>query len=175
MEEDTELERGPFGVTVDGVTSLVPEVRLWNSDDPLPTGTYKITATQVVAWLEELTDAVSIATDGWERLSVTPTLDVDGTTVLIESDRDRFIGTARTIVHNGAASYLEAARRPESAARTESSYADVLWNRYETGLTRLVAWLTLRLDVPEPGDTDPDAGALAYAFPCPTFPDNFAV
>lgn len=176
-ELDTATPIAPYGATVNGVTALVPEVKLWTSDQPLPEGTYRITATQVAEWVAELSDTISMELDGWDRLSQDPTLAEDGTTVLIVSDLERFVDAARTIVHNGAASYLEAARHPERARNADTSYAAVLWQRYTDGLTRLTAWLTKRLAEPESGDTPEPEAAIggAWSFPCPTFADGFPV
>lgn len=169
-EVDTADERAPFDATVDGVTALVPEVRLWNSDQPIPNGTYAVTAEQVQAWVDELSGVVAMTLEGWQRISDEPV--APETT----SDREQLIEYARTVVHNGAASYLEAARRPEQAQRSSTSYADVLWNRYTTGLDRLAAWLTRRLAQLEPGDTvEESTGGASWSFPCPIFLDGFPV
>lgn len=169
----------PFGATRDGVTGLVPEARLLPGD-LVPVGKYGVTEAQVDAWVVELTDVVAMTLDGWERLDNTPVLATaaDGTvlTVLVEGDRDRLLGSARTVVHNGAASYLEAARHPERAAVNDTSYAAVLWARYTDGLTRLADWLTARLADLEAGDTPEPvvgelAGGTAYSFPAPLFGD----
>lgn len=162
----------PFGATRAGVLSLTPEAKLI-AGDTVPDGRYGVTEAQVDAWLDELTDAVTMTLDGWEALDDTPTLAGDGTTVLVDGDRTRLIGAARTIVHNGAASYLEAARHPERATVNDTSYAAVLWARYTAGLDRLSAWLTRRLEQPEPGDDAAvELGASAFSFPTPLVGDG---
>lgn len=166
----------PFGATRAGVTALVPEARLIAGDGPVPAGKYGVTEGQVDAWVDELSDSVALRLDGWERLTnVAVTEDVDGvTTVLIAGDRDRLVGHARTLVHNAAASYLEAARHPERANNVnDTSYAAVLWERYRAGLEDLVGWLEVRLAAPETGDTPEPAAsaAAAYSFPAPLFGD----
>ena len=158
----------PFGATRNGVTGLVPEAKLIAGDGPVPEGRYGITEAQVDRWLDELTSAVAVEADGWERLTNVPVMDEEGTVVVIAGDRDRLAVMARDVVHNGAASYLEAARHPERAAVNDTSYAAVLWARYTEGLARLIAWLEARLNAPDAGDEtedeDVNAGAL-YSFP----------
>lgn len=168
----------PFGATRDGVTGLVPEAKLIAGEGPVPDGRYGVTEAQVDRWIDELSEVVAVELDGWERLSndAVTAETLDGTvTVVVEGDRDRFLGSARAIVHNGAASYLEAARHPERASVNDTSYAAVLWQRYTDGLARLAAWLTKRLEHPEAGDTDEpatEAGTALYSFPTPLVGDG---
>lgn len=162
----------PFGATRLGVTGLVPEARLIPGD-VLPVGKYGVTEAQVDRWLDELSGDVAVRLDGWERLSNDPVL--DGITVLIDGDRDRLKAWAAGVIHNGAASYLEAARHPERAGVNDTSYAAVLWDRYTTGLDKLDAWLTKRLDDLETGDElpgDVDADGPGYYFPTPLIGDS---
>lgn len=161
----------PFGATRAGVVSLTPEAKLI-AGDTVPVGRYGVTEAQVDAWLDELSDAVAMALDGWEGLDDTPVIADDGVTVLIDGDRTRLVGAARTVVHNGAASYLEAARHPERATVNDTSYAAVLWARYTAGLDRLVGWLTARLDRPDQGDAEGALAGPAYAFPAPLIGDS---
>lgn len=160
IRTDTPVD--PFGATVDGVTALVPEVRL--AEAPLPVGKYAVTVQQVRAWVEELSAAVAMRVDGWHRLAVEPD---DGEQT---SDRDQFLAFARTVVHNGVASYTEAARHPERP----SAYAAVLWDRYTTGRDELVGWLTDRLATSTAGDTpeQPSVSGLAWSFPSPLIGDS---
>lgn len=164
MATDTPVE--PFGATVDGVTALVPEARLYAGDLPVPEGTYAVTVGQVTAWVEELTGVVAMTLTGWQRLSDEP-VDPEET-----SDRDQLIEYARTVVHNGAASYLEAARHPERSSVNDTSYAAVLWQRYTDGLDRVATWLAGRLAAGEPGDTADAYAGPAYYFPEPLFGDG---
>lgn len=165
----------PYGATRAGVTALVPEARLIAGDGPVPAGKYGITEGQVDAWVDELSDTVALRLDGWERLTNVPVLAEDEVTVLIAGDRDRLVGHARTLVHNAAASYLEAARHPERANNVnDTSYAAVLWERYRAGLEDLAGWLTLRLEDPQAGDELEVAAttAGAHSFPEPLFGDG---
>lgn len=161
----------PFGATVNGVWSLVPEAKLFDgTPDELPVGQYAITIDQVYAWVEEISGTVAMLLTGWQRLNHEPV--APETT----SDRAQLIEYARTVIHNGAGSYLEAARHPERATRNDTSYAAVLWDRYTTGLDRLAAWLKDRLaagETDDTGDTPTVEDGAAFAFPCPTFADRF--
>lgn len=162
---DPYVEVPPFGATVQGAADLVPEARLLPS--PPADGEFGIPVSTVAAWVEELTGVVAMTLTGWQRLNDEPV--APETT----SDRDQLVEAARTVIHNGAASYLEAARHPERSSANADTYSQVLWERYSTGLDRLAAWLTGRLDSAEPGDTpDVDSGA-ASAFPAPIFADSF--
>lgn len=166
----------PFGATRAGVTGLVPEARLVPGD-VLVEGRYGVTEAQVDRWLDELSGDVSVRLDGWERLSNVAVVDDTGVepVVLIDGDRDRVRAWAAGVIHNGAASYLEAARHPERSSVNAESYSAVLWQRYEAGLDRVAAWLEGRLEVPDAGDTeapDVELGGPAYSFPTPLVGDR---
>jgi hypothetical protein len=172
MPVDPTAPVDPFGATVNGTWSLVPEAKLLNVEpDEVPDGTFGVTMGQVLAWVEELTGVVAMTLTGWQRLSDTPVAPEQ------TSDRAQLIEYARTVIHNGAASYLEAARHPERSKVNSDSYSAVLWKRYTDGLDRLAAWLTKRLADLEAGDTEETltTGGGAYAFPCPVFLDRFPV
>jgi len=161
----------PFGATRAGVTGLVPEARLIPGD-VLPEGRYGVTEAQVDRWLDELSGDVSIRLDGWELLTDGDVLADDDVTVLVEGDRTRLRAWAAGVVHNGAASYLEAARHPERAGVNDTSYAAVLWDRYTSGLDKLAAWLEVRLEDPDAGDALPaESSGIAYSFPAPLVGD----
>lgn len=171
MPIDPAAPVSPFGATVNGTWSLVPEARLYAVDDPseIPDGSFGVTTAQVQAWVEELTGVVAMTLTDWQRLNDEP---VDPETT---SDRAQLIEYARTVIHNGAGSYLEDARHPERSSTNQTAYGAVLWNRYTDGLDRLAAWLTKRLAAGETGDTPEVPGGGAASFPCPTFADNFPV
>lgn len=158
----------PFGATRAGVTALVPEAQVVAELAP---GRRGVTEAQLDAWLAELSGRVARALDGWETLPDEPDpAETEAGETL--SDREELILAARGVVHNGAASYLEAARHPEQAGKATTTYAAVLWQRFEDGLAELVDWLAIRLERGDPADTgDGLVGApgLAYAFPDPTF------
>lgn len=164
----------PFGATRNGVTGLVPEARL-TPGDAVVVGKYGVTEGQVDRWLDELSGDVSVRLDGWERLSDAPVLAEDEVTVLVEGDRTRLRAWAAGVVHNGAASYLEAARHPERAGVNDTSYAAVLWDRYVAGLDKVAAWLEGRLEDPDQGDQptpDADATGPLFSFPAPLVGDR---
>ncbi len=150
----------PFAATVAGVRALIPEATI---PDVLPAGRKGVITAQVTGWLTELSNRVDLRVAGWRRLRVDQNTAeaADGTPAPL----DRFKGAARDVVHNGAASYTEAARYPERARVADSSYAGVLWERFETGLAELAAWVDTELTgddvdtgVIEPGN-DPDTPA----------------
>lgn len=169
MAREADAPVAPFGATRSGVTGLVPEARLIAGDGPIPAGSYGVTEGQVDAWVDELTGVVAMTLDGWQRLSDEP-IEPE-----VTSDREQLLEYARTVIHNGAGSYLEAARHPERASVNDTSYAAVLWSRYTDGLDRLSAWLIRRLTDPRYVDDVPLAEAssgLDYAFPLPLFGDG---
>jgi len=174
MAREPDAPVAPFGATRDGVTGLVPEARLVPGDVVVD-GRYGVTEAQVDRWLDELSGDVSVRLDGWERLTDVDTLAEDNVTVLVEGDRTRLRAWAAGVIHNGAASYLEAARHPERAGVNDTSYAAVLWDRYTAGLDKVAAWLEKRLDAIEAGDTAEPAvelGGIGYSFPEPLFGDR---
>lgn len=166
METDTPVE--PFGATVAGAWALVPEARLYDGPMPPPAGTYAVTVPQVDAWVREVSGAVAMRLTGWQGLNDEPV--APETT----SDRDQLIEYARTVIHNGAASYLEAARHPERSSVNTESYSAVLWQRYRDGLEDLAGWIEKRLTAPEAGDELPvdGAGGPIGSFPVPLFGDG---
>lgn len=177
MARTADAPVAPYGATRNGVTGLAPEARLTPGDTVIE-GKYGVTEAQVDRWLDELSGDVSVRLDGWERLTNAPVLedpDADPSVVLIAGDRDRLRAWAAGIIHNGAASYLEAARHPERAGVNDTSYAAVLWQRYTDGLDKLAGWLEARLTALEAGDLDQpaaDAGGPAHSFPDPLIGDR---
>lgn len=147
----------PFGATVAGVEALLPDATIY---DVLPAGRKGVTKAQTAAWLDELSGRVAIRLGGWARLRATV---LDGEPVDAATPYTQLVDAARTVVHNGAASYVEAARFPERAAAADTSYAGVLWARFTDGLADLAGWLERELaeadnvDVVEPGPVDADA------------------
>lgn len=162
MAVDTPVE--PFGATAAGAVALVPEARLLTA--PPPVGKYGVTEAQVEAWVAELSGAVAMRLTGWQRLTDEPLAPE------VDSDRDQLVTAARAAIHNGAASYLEAARHPERADVNTTTYAGVLWDRYLTGLNTITGWLAIRLAEGAPGDDLEQRGGIASAFPAPTFVDG---
>lgn len=154
----------PFGATVAGVLALTPEATLVTAAQ-LVAGRRGVTEADVIGWLEGLSARVSLRLDGWERLEAVV---IDGADSL--PDRAILIAQARDLVHNGAASYLEAARYPERAAKADTSYAAVLWARFEGGLELLYGWLSVRVNTGllEGGATG-GTPSLDFSFPEASF------
>src|SRR4051812_38659784 len=115
----------PFGATVAGVAALVPSAPI---RDEIPAGQKGITTAQVEAWLDELSNTVDLRLTGRERLRS-------------DERKAALVDAAKGIVQTGAASYVEAARFSERAAVADTSYAEVLWRRYQSALGELVALL----------------------------------
>lgn len=152
----------PFGATVAGVLALVPEAVVPKAAEL--NGRKAVTEEQVVEWLGGLSSRLSVRLDGWERLST----EVEDPELI--PDREQFLTHARDLVHNGAGSYLEAARYPERAGKSTTSYDAVLWARYVDGLADLAAWLERRLaagDATNPVRVELDQPA--HSFPPASF------
>lgn len=157
----------PYDATVEGVRALLPHATI---PDSLPAGGRGVTTSHVAAWLAELSGRVDLRLAGWRRLRVARTEQEESDNH--PSPSERFTAAARDLVHNGAASYTEAARYPERAGVTDTSYAAVLWNRYTSGLDDLEAWLTDELATGDEGEVDPETGT-AYGDPGYSFPEPF--
>lgn len=189
---------GPFGVTVDGVLALIPEATVWPTRADVPPGARGITREDVADWIDECSASVAVVLDGWEHarnttpdgVTITTTTNPDGSTTTVVNgtpaptvngapvypgtDLDQLRTFARTVAKNRAASYAEAARHPERAAKADTSYADVLWRRYELGLADLVAWW--KAHRPTTAGTDPATGTptghASAMFPPPMYADD---
>lgn len=142
----------PFGCTVADVAALVPEATILASRSA---GQKGVTEADVTDWITRLSSETAVALHRWSNLP--------------EGQRTSITTTARNLVANGAASYLEAARAPERAAiANTASYAQVLWERYTSGVKALAVtvneWLTQ--------DPSGVSGSGAAAFPKPVIPDR---
>jgi hypothetical protein len=151
-----ETPHEPFGATVTGVAALVPSAPI---RDQIPAGQKGITTAQVETWLDELSNTVDLRLAGRERLRD-------------EARKTALVDAARGVVCNGVASYVEAARFAERAAVADTSYAEVLWRRYQSGLVELVALLTGWLDDEDDAVPEPGGGSPAWSFPETAFPDG---
>lgn len=161
----------PFSATVDGAAALVPEATL---PEALGPGERGVTVGQVAAWVASLSGRLEVRLTGWRRLRDVPTDEETAAGDL--APRDRLRAAAADLVHNGAASYLEAARFPERAAQSDTSYAAVLWARFVEGEDLLATWLEAELDTDGAGDgdvVDLGLGGIGYSFPAASFtPDT---
>lgn len=160
----------PFGASVDGVQGLVPEARLLEQPPASPTSR-GVTRGQVEGWLEELTGVVELRLDGWRglRAEASPEEVAAG----VDAPRVRLVRWARAAIQTAAASYVEAARFPERASKADTSYAEVLWRRYESLIADLATWLTDALEDGTPGGDVTGTGGAAGSFPPASFtPDT---
>lgn len=118
---------GVFNTTVESVYALAPEAE--RVTDPntsrMPT---PITEATIGGWITDLSAQVAGAALRLNLIDPGPVL-------------DGLYASARSVVACGAASYLEAARYPTRASLNDSTYAGVLWARFTTGTTALVAQL----------------------------------
>lgn len=148
----TDVPIGPFGVTIDDVTTLVPEATV---PETLSSGQKGVTQATVEGWITRLSADAALALDGYENLADAGRLSAVET-------------SARRVVADGVASYLEAARAPERAGKADTSYAAVLWDRWLTGLAALV------VKVVEWREADPATvrSSAASRFPEPVIPDS---
>lgn len=131
-----------YGATVEGIRSLLADVVI--DDDSKPS------AAQVGEWLLDYEDTVA------GRIGLLDFLD--------EADRAPYTRRARNLVHLAVAATTEDAVHPSGASATETSYGQVLWSRYESGLELLEA------DVDEARETTPGAGAGTEGNPLGSFP-----
>lgn len=162
-----------FNTAVEDVFALVPEA------SPARLAEVGIGEEIITGWIDELSARVALRCRGWQRLSTTrrtetiTTYDAFGVPTVATSTspavREQFAEFARTVVANGAASYVEASRHPERAAVSDSSYQDVLWRRFTEGLEELVKWLEAALEDDDlDADGDPIAPAPRGWFPPPS-------
>lgn len=120
-----------------------------------------VTTSEVTAWIEQLTGRLDAMLTDLDRVNTASST----YTSLVTSGRDA--------IANGVASYIEAAGHPEQAATAESSYATVLWDRWQTITSQLRNDLAAALDANGPGVGPPTGrSAAAWSFPPPALPDN---
>lgn len=147
----------PWGATVDGVAALLPAAAI---PDELAAGQKAVTRAHVQAWVDQLAARVALRLAGWDTLKDA-------------GRRDHVRAAAADLVHHGAAAYVEAARFPERAGKTDESYSAVLWARYVDGLAELAALLEGWLS--DPGEAtggDAGNGRPAWSAPATSFPDD---
>lgn len=142
-----------FGATVDGVRALLPHRRIDATSKP-----------------SEADVAVHIGIAGnWLAGRIRG---LDLTTVIGEEPPGTpltLADQARSLVELGAASLAEDASFPERAAKTDSSYGTVLWDKFLAGIDELLEAAGVAPD----GDGGPAPGveidSPAYYFPEPMF------
>lgn len=137
----------PFDATVAGVQALLPHATFV---DEKGVGQKALSTADVATFVEDITGRVQARLGHrWE------TLDEPLLTVIHAAGRD--------VVHNGAASYAQAARFPEQADKALDTYAEVLWQRYLDGLDALAAMVAGWVDDETP---DGGTGVPVGSFPC---------
>lgn len=152
---------GPYGVTVDQVGSMVPHMHIpmtKTEPDANPT-----TVATVAGWVLTLSSQVNA------RLRKVVYLAAEYQSVVLLA--------ANGIITDGAASYLAAAGHGTDAGYNQSSYSQILWDRYTTALTALIGQVDEWAALPGgPDDEDPLIAAPipgpAWYFPPPTFGDG---
>jgi hypothetical protein len=149
---------GVFDALVDAVYALCPEADRVTDSNQSGLST-PITEDTVRTWLLDVSAFVDARLGRWHELT--------GATLT------RITSAARTVVTDGAASYLEAARYPTRASLNDSTYAGVLWDRYQTGLLALQADVTELFDDPgADGDVAASTSGPYGAFPPTYFADG---
>lgn len=141
---------GDYEATLQGVADLLPQMSLLEALNP---GQRGVTYAMAKGYVLEITGRVQARLINFHRLNG----DAQG----------RIRKGAKDLVHNGAASYAQAARFPEQAQPNTDGYATVLWNRFSTGLDDLVKLCDQLLADQE---TDSDECALNKAVPATSFP-----
>ena len=87
-----------------------------------------------------------------------------------EPSRVALTGSIRDAVVNGAASYLVAASfAAQASTNNNTSYSQVLWDRYQSGVALVEASLT---ELTTPGAVGAVGGVVSGEFPEPMFPDG---
>lgn len=160
MADNTPI--APWGATVGGVVDLLPQAAFPETLSPGQKGVSKVMVTR---YLTELSGMVALRLAGYERLTD-------------EARQAAVLTAARDLVHNGAASYAQAARFPEQASPNKDSYSTILWERYRAGLellaTQLDEWLEDPDDATPEGPAADGLGASYGQFPDPYFHERMA-
>lgn len=162
-----------WGATVDEVSAVAPHIGLITSSTE-PAGpvddvfgestTGKITRAQVQSWIEDIAARIELRLSKLSRIVV----DSPARSVLTRACHDLTV--------TGAASYLVAAAFPSNAGiNGDSSYAGLLWARFESGLDDLAAQLDAIIDDGDTAVVLPKvvrSGMAVGNFPAPLFTDG---
>lgn len=145
------VSNNPFDVQPGDVAALVPEATI---PDTLAPGQRGVTLGHVTNWILRLSAVAELRLHGWDALP--------------DAKAQRVKTAARIAVADGVAGMLEAARAPERAGLADTSYAAVLWARWQAGIDTLARQVTGWLaDTPATSHAQP-----AAAFPPPTVLDT---
>ena len=157
------LEPVTFGCDVDDVLRLLPGVTVVDGpvvgpSNPRYAGQGRVVSREdVEGFIVQVASRVSARLWRFDR---TP-----------EVFRENVRVMARDLVANGAASYVQAAVFPGSTSPNDgSSYAAVLWARFQTDLDRVVATVDEIIDDGQTGE--PAVGRVAWSAPAPFFSDE---
>lgn len=160
-----------FAVSVRDVVQLVNSLSIAIGDTehdqhgkPVRSGTVYLTDKQVQEWIVDVSNRLKTRLSVFHRIRPETRLWQRATTA------------GHDLVSNGAASYLYAAAAPEKAEMVDTtSYAEVLWRRFLTGLDDLEKALDDWIRE-NPDDLFPDVGTHnrmpgSGRFPKPVFRD----
>lgn len=145
----------PFEASVPAVIALLPHATFPTS---LAVGQRAVTQGMIRQYVEDVTAAVQLRIEGWERLR-------DDLQPLV-------IAAARNVVHQGAAAYTQDARFPEKSAKSADSYAEVLRDRYVRDLADLEAKVRGWLADESQAVDDGGGQGIGFTFPAPSILDT---
>lgn len=157
------IDTTTWGVTAAAVAALAShaDIEPATASDPdfATASTRQVSTQDVEAWIVDVSAIVDLKTRNRAALT--------------EANQVRIAATAKAVVTNGAAAYLVDAAYPARAGIADnSSYGNVLWTRYKTGLQELEEEVN---EWAEQGDdTAAPAGPLqiSHSFPAPRFTDD---
>lgn len=170
--EDTQPVFSEFLVTVRDVVQLVDTLSVAVGDTGkdqhgarVREGTVYLTDAQVAEWIVDVASRVKTRLASFHRIRPASRLWL------------RLAQAGHDVVANGAASYVYAAAAPEKAEMVDTtSYAEVLWRRYLTGLDDLeeafARWCREFPDDLEPEPVNRDRVPGSGRFPRPVFRDD---
>lgn len=153
-----------FGCTVDDVLRLLPGITVTDTPAEGPSNPRymgqgrTVTRADVEGFIVQVATRVSARL--W-RFALTPS-----------QFRENITTMARDLVANGAASYVHAAVFPGSTSPNDgSSYAAVLWSRFQTDLDRVSDTVDKIIDEDQT-DGATVVGRVAWSAPAPFFGDE---
>lgn len=154
-----------WGVTVAEVAALASHADLKPGSVTDPefgnAVTRSVTSLDTKRWIENVAADVDLRLHRRSQLTAEP--------------QAKIVKAAKTVILNGAASYLVDAAYPARAGVNDnSSYGAVLWNRYKTGLEELVELIDEWIAKDKEEEEENAEGSLGISsfFPEPKFPDD---
>lgn len=137
-----------YSATVDGVRALLPDVVIDEDSKP--------SEEQVGEWVLDYTATVAGRIGSLDAIT-----DED-----VVADVER---RARNLVHLAAGAQTEDAVHPSGASTTESSYGEVLWERYKEGLEQLATDVAVIIGQ---SSSSPNRDRPRGVYPPTSFPDR---